>query len=76
METRQTPKTCHKLKDFQPLSHFSLPFGCPRSSQSRTSVNRRDAKGFPPLYIDPIDFAALYRKRVSESPATAPVPAS
>jgi hypothetical protein len=20
METRQTPKTCHKLKDFQPLS--------------------------------------------------------
>ena len=27
--------------------------------------------GFPPLYIDPIDFAALYRKRLSE--AAAPV---
>ena len=32
--------------------------------------------GFPPLYIDPIDFAALYRKRLSEAAATAPVPAS
>ncbi|HZM08070.1 MAG TPA: protein-export chaperone SecB [Methylocella sp.] len=31
--------------------------------------------GFPPLYIDPIDFAALYRKRLSEAAATAPVPA-
>jgi preprotein translocase subunit SecB len=27
--------------------------------------------GFPPLYMDPIDFAALYRKRLSE--AAAPV---
>jgi preprotein translocase subunit SecB len=24
--------------------------------------------GFPPLYIDPIDFAALYRKRLAEMP--------
>jgi preprotein translocase subunit SecB len=32
--------------------------------------------GFPPLYIDPIDFAALYRKRLSEAPAAAPAPAS
>ncbi|MGQ0444668.1 MAG: protein-export chaperone SecB, partial [Beijerinckiaceae bacterium] len=32
--------------------------------------------GFPPLYIDPIDFAALYRKRVSEAAANAPSPAS
>ena len=31
--------------------------------------------GFPPLYIDPIDFAALYRKRLSET-APAPAPAS
>jgi len=31
--------------------------------------------GFPPLYIDPIDFAALYRKRLSETAATAPAPA-
>jgi preprotein translocase subunit SecB len=28
--------------------------------------------GFPPLYIDPIDFAALYRKRLSETAAAAP----
>jgi preprotein translocase subunit SecB len=27
--------------------------------------------GFPPLYIDPIDFAALYRKRMSEASAAA-----
>lgn len=27
--------------------------------------------GFPPLYIDPIDFAALYRKRLSEVAASA-----
>ena len=24
--------------------------------------------GFPPLYIDPIDFAALYRQRLTKSP--------
>ncbi|WP_034998009.1 protein-export chaperone SecB [Beijerinckia mobilis] len=28
--------------------------------------------GFPPLYIDPIDFAALYRKRLEEVAANAP----
>ena len=28
--------------------------------------------GFPPLYIDPIDFAALYRKRLSEAAADQP----
>jgi preprotein translocase subunit SecB len=28
--------------------------------------------GFPPLYIDPIDFAALYRKRLSEMAVTEP----
>ncbi len=27
--------------------------------------------GFPPLYIDPIDFATLYRKRLSEAQAPA-----
>jgi preprotein translocase subunit SecB len=27
--------------------------------------------GFPPLYIDPIDFATLYRKRLSETSAPA-----
>ncbi len=32
--------------------------------------------GYPPLYIDPIDFAALYRKRLSEAAAAAPPPAS
>ncbi len=32
--------------------------------------------GFPPLYIDPIDFAALYRKRLSETADKAPSPAS
>lgn len=35
--------------------------------------------GFPPLYIDPIDFAALYRKRLEEVAAasgTAPSPAA
>jgi tetratricopeptide (TPR) repeat protein len=26
METRQTPKTCHKLKDFQPLRSYSDDF--------------------------------------------------
>jgi preprotein translocase subunit SecB len=32
--------------------------------------------GFPPLYIDPIDFAALYRKRLDEvAAAAAPAPA-
>jgi len=33
--------------------------------------------GFPPLYIDPIDFAALYRKRLDEvaAAAAATVPA-
>jgi preprotein translocase subunit SecB len=33
--------------------------------------------GFPPLFIDPIDFAMLYRKRLSETaaPAEAPSPA-
>jgi len=33
--------------------------------------------GFPPLYIDPIDFAGLYRKKIEESaakPPTAPAP--
>lgn len=30
--------------------------------------------GFPPLYIDPVDFAALYRKRMSETAAAAPPP--
>src|ERR1700759_3464260 len=28
--------------------------------------------GFPPLYIDPIDFAALYQQRIDEMMATAP----
>jgi preprotein translocase subunit SecB len=28
--------------------------------------------GFPPLYIDPIDFAALYRSRMSEAAAASP----
>jgi preprotein translocase subunit SecB len=32
--------------------------------------------GFPPLYIDPIDFAALYRKRLSEAATAAPAPQS
>ncbi len=34
--------------------------------------------GFPPLYIDPIDFAALYRKRLDEVAAAsaAPTPAA
>lgn len=32
--------------------------------------------GFPPLYIDPIDFAALYRKRLDEVAAAAPSQAS
>jgi preprotein translocase subunit SecB len=32
--------------------------------------------GFPPLYIDPIDFAALYRKRLGETTAEAPLSAS
>jgi preprotein translocase subunit SecB len=30
------------------------------------------AGGFPPLYIDPIDFAALYRKRLSEAAVKVP----
>jgi preprotein translocase subunit SecB len=30
--------------------------------------------GFPPLYIDPIDFAALYRKRLAEMEQPAPQP--
>ena len=34
------------------------------------------AGGFPPLYIDPIDFAALYRKRVGEAAAKVPPAAS
>ena len=32
--------------------------------------------GFPPLYIDPIDFAALYRKRLTEAAAAAQAPVS
>jgi preprotein translocase subunit SecB len=28
--------------------------------------------GFPPLYIDPIDFASLYRQKMSEVAATTP----
>jgi preprotein translocase subunit SecB len=28
--------------------------------------------GFPPLFIDPIDFAALYRQRLSENPGQTP----
>lgn len=32
--------------------------------------------GFPPLYIDPIDFAALYRKRLEEAGAATPAPAT
>lgn len=31
--------------------------------------------GFPPLYVDPIDFAALYRRRVEEVAAAAGAPA-
>ena len=30
--------------------------------------------GFPPLYIDPIDFASLYRQRMSQAAANAPAP--
>ncbi len=30
--------------------------------------------GFPPLYIDPIDFAGLYRQRMSQVAANAPAP--
>src|SRR5258708_1618369 len=30
--------------------------------------------GFPPLYIDPIDFARLYRQRMSETQPVPPVP--
>jgi preprotein translocase subunit SecB len=30
--------------------------------------------GFPPLYIDPIDFAALYRKRLEEIAASGAAP--
>src|SRR5271168_4564840 len=30
--------------------------------------------GFPPLYIDPIDFALLYRQRMSQVAANAPAP--
>ncbi|PNG26904.1 protein-export chaperone SecB [Methylocella silvestris] len=30
--------------------------------------------GFPPLYIDPIDFAALYRQRMSQVAANDPAP--
>ncbi|VTZ50615.1 Protein-export protein SecB [Methylocella tundrae] len=30
--------------------------------------------GFPPLYIDPIDFAALYRQRLSQVAANAEAP--
>jgi preprotein translocase subunit SecB len=29
--------------------------------------------GFPPLYIDPIDFVALYRQRLADTGQTAPV---
>lgn len=32
--------------------------------------------GFPPLYIDPIDFAALYRKRLEEVAAGSGAPAT
>jgi preprotein translocase subunit SecB len=32
--------------------------------------------GFPPLYIDPIDFAALYRSRLAQQSAEAPAPLS
>ncbi len=32
--------------------------------------------GFPPLYIDPIDFAALYRQRMSQVAAQAQAPAN
>jgi preprotein translocase subunit SecB len=28
--------------------------------------------GFPPLYIDPVDFAALYQQRMAEMPAPGP----
>jgi preprotein translocase subunit SecB len=31
--------------------------------------------GFPPLYIDPIDFASLYRRRVEEMAAKSAAPA-
>ncbi len=30
--------------------------------------------GFPPLYIDPIDFASLYRQKMSEVAASNPAP--
>ena len=32
--------------------------------------------GFPPLYIDPIDFASLYRRRMEEMAAKPNAPAS
>ena len=28
--------------------------------------------GFPPLYLDPVDFAPLYRQRIAENPQTTP----
>jgi len=30
--------------------------------------------GFPPLMIDPVDFAALYRRNLAEAQNTSPTP--
>jgi preprotein translocase subunit SecB len=32
--------------------------------------------GFPPLYIDPIDFVALYRQKAAEQGQPVPAPAN
>jgi DNA-binding CsgD family transcriptional regulator len=44
METRQTPKTCHKLKDFQPLTPSEARLACIIARGAPPAVAARELK--------------------------------
>ncbi|MCL2384274.1 MAG: protein-export chaperone SecB [Alphaproteobacteria bacterium] len=59
-----------RKEDFHPIVMIECPrLLFPFARQIIAEAVR--SGGFPPLYIDPIDFAALYRKRLSEAAETA-----
>ena len=59
----------------QPDMHPVVMIECPRLLFPFARQIIADAVrsgGFPPLYIDPIDFAALYRSRIAQAPEAPP----
>ena len=69
-----------RLQNIQPTDmHPVVMIECPRllfpfARQIIAEAVR--GGGFPPLYIDPIDFAALYRSRLAETQPIGPIAAA